>query len=307
MLTKKDISFNNQTLTSDQNSDLESDTNHQRIENNNEEVSSYYQKLRAHIIETYTNGDKQKAINLLWEELQQPYLPLSIEQDFYDLYNAYSLAVREEAHQIDWDKITRNEIFDRILNHSTGAIDLYFVNLYLTHLSQTQGYQEINTDNTLHLDETDFKFFQFLLTHPYIVNMEKYNFLMELKNAGVDHDFNFVNNHLDPDKKFVINPKTLALPEQIDCLEKVAKWFEDQDQKRPDILSYEIQLLSLVYVYLFPIMSDIKDASHIQNAIHSYVYGIMDGTPYDRQDPIIQIIESELARIDEIDQNPYAF
>lgn len=311
MISKKDIDFNIATMTTDV--EQEDEKKATRIDEENAEVKDYYEKMRCKIIEIYEKGEKQKALDMLWEELQQPYLPLSVEQDFYDLYNAYSLALREEALKIDWNTISKNEIHDRILNKSTGAIDLYFLNLYLVHILESKGLDP-NQQNNITLDQEDSIFIQFLLTHPYIINMEKYNLLVELKNNGVNQEFkyintNFVHNHQcngDCCHDFVVNPTKMILPEQNPIVKEVAKEFENMDAKRPDILNYEMELLYIIYVFVFP-RQEIAHSQKLVKAISSYVHGIFEGTTYDKNDPIIQIIESELARISELDNNPYAF
>ncbi len=268
MKRKQDIILNNSYLDSlDTSSDLDLNSDDENesstpsgdpllIDQDDPEVQSYYQKIQNKAKELYHQGQKQAAADLLWEELEQPYLPETVYNDFYDLYTTYSLGAREEANQVDFNQLSKQQIYNRILVKNTGKLDTYFIHNYLCFLSEQQGNSACSQPKPLVLDAEDHQFFNFIFKHPFIPTFNKVGFLNDLRIAGVQESFEFMNHDLQPaNKVWIVTPNDTNLDDDNPTYyHEVLTELKKLCAKQPDVLELAMSNVGVVAEFLFPIM-----------------------------------------------------
>lgn len=201
----------------------------------NDEVIKYYDELLSNIKKDFVNGQHQKAIERLQEELEQTYIPFEYQQIFehelHLLQTEYRyLQIDEKIKQLPQDKmleqITANNKFNVYL------LD-YFLQLFHNQLT-----------------DKDYFVIGEWLKSTILDNTQKFYVLDSLAHFNIDKDFIFYNHLVQDD--VVLNTLNFHDHENFKNYNITLDIIEKTLFKDPIVTKFAEDLLNAVTTHYFP-------------------------------------------------------
>ena len=223
-----------------------------------DEVSKYYDDLIKTISDEWINKNYSLAIELLNEELSQPYIPYEYEQLMEDMLFSYNRELK--LNEID-SKIKNMSIDDMIVNiFVNNKFNVYLFELFI---------EKFGDD----INESHLNIIQLWLLSKYISNTDKFRILDSLYNLGINHQFKFYNANIN--QETIINSVDYKSNSYINEYKKVYDILYEMHNKEQVLFNFENDVLEYCAHYYFPTFP-FSGYKNLANAIYYVVNSFMD-------------------------------
>lgn len=209
-----------------------------------EDLSKYYDSILEKAEELIKVNKYEKAMELLQDELDAPYMPLDYVSKFEEklLDTEYNFNYNNPKNT--YQNLSKMELINIVLQNKENA-EMALINLFDNFHDE--------------FDEIDFAFFKKILLDKNIDNNIKVMAMNLMQINQVDLIVDFYNKNLN--KVFTINISEFKSIEQIDFFTEVRDCIYEQAAKEPWMLDFCYASLYLFYVYYYPDISDINETA----------------------------------------------
>lgn len=234
-----------------------------------DELSKYYESVlkKANIL--IKENELEKALEILEDELDAPYIPLEYENKFEDLFEQTRAQIKYLSEVEDIDGLNREELFETIFKSkndnskmSYGSLLLFFdrfgSSLELSEIKKIDAYLSSKKAN----------------------NDSKAWVITMLKNAKVDYEFDYFNLYKNQFHK--INPTKVDVFAISPYYKQMASLIDDMTEKDPSLNNFCITFLYNIYLYEFPNVPPI-DYKNLSVAIFQYILRSLTGKDFNYQ------------------------
>lgn len=202
------------------------------VETTEKQIEEFYNRVIDKANEHARNKEFDKAIAMIEDELQAPYIPQKYIDIFERLY--VDLEAQKRFHEVlsKYKDLSREEVLIKIFNNkkfNPSAFD-YYISKYKDDLNAK-----------------DYMYFQEIFLSPNISIFDKCFCLNHLKLAEVDHSFTFNNHKIN--QKFLISPIKTLLPNEGKEIKEIENILIEDLQKDPSILKLAQQILNAIAEY----------------------------------------------------------
>ena len=228
--------------------------------------SKFYDVMVVYLYSLIKSNNKEKALQIVKEELAMPYIPALFEERFREIYNELSYKEKESKEfLLSRDKI--KEILET--NEDKNVIILAIVEMC-----------KLNIRDFIESIQIFFK--------RDLKNIYKVMLIDALRSQGVNYDFDLVNG----DVKSIINPITSENVLESSEYFKIKEILEEKIGKHdPNLLSLANENLMLYLCDIYPYDIDETDYGVISDCIHEYsvkMYGNENHINLDINNPYIK-------------------
>lgn len=236
----------------------------------NNEIDQYYSDISQQIIVLIKEKKYIQAINILNEELNQPYVPY----DIYERLNQSKIDIErmqiEESYDKKFNLLTKREIWNQIYNEANHFIDISYISILL------EKYEH-------EFNDYDVTMLNNILNNKHINNVDKWLLIELILQLKLDYPFSMYNSFLD--KKMSFNLETLTGGQQ--QLAMIAKELTNILAKQPSELEIALQLLQALYTKFIP--NQISFNNHdIINTLKNVVLALFNHE---------QLVENEITKL----------
>lgn len=231
-----------------------------RVDGDIEEVSNFYQKILENVDELLYEKKYKEAIDILEEELSQPYLPIK----YYDLFNEKKFDILSEISNVKYEekfwRKSPSEILSLIIDSNVDISEYW--NVFLTKIE----------DDEIPLNHFHYEIEQ-ILTSNKIHNFDKMMIINHLLIEEYEKEFNFYNTHTN--KKSIISP--ILVNDLYIKLGYEEAWKMLNEKTFKDIVrsNFCLEILRNVFDFYFP-FNEFESLSSMVESILDYVSITMD-------------------------------
>lgn len=201
----------------------------------NDEVIKYYDELLSNIKKDFANGQHQKAVERLQEELEQTYIPFEYQQIFE--HELHLLQTEYRYLQIDEKikKLPQDKMMEQIIANNKFNVYLldYFLQLFHNQLT-----------------DKDYFVIGEWLKSTILDNTQKFYVLDSLAHFNIDKDFIFYNHLVQDD--VVLNTLNFHDHENFKNYNITLDIIEKTLFKDPIVTKFAEDLLNAVTTHYFP-------------------------------------------------------
>lgn len=231
-----------------------------RIDDNNQEVSEFYEKIIENVHKLALEKKYKEAIEILEEELSQPYLP----NKYYDLFNEKKFEYLSYISDIKYEKKFWTKTPEEILSLiNESFVDVYeYWNVFLTKIE----------DQEIPLIKFHDQIEKIMLSNK-IHNFDKMLIIKNLAIDGYNKQINFLNTHTN--KKSIISP--ILIDDLFIQLGYEEAWRILNKKTFKDIVrnNFCLEILKNTFEYYFP-FNEFLSLSDMIDSILQYVSIAMD-------------------------------
>lgn len=201
----------------------------------NDEVIKYYDQILKKSKDKFTNKKYDEAIQLIEDELNQPYIPFEYEQIFENQLFAFQAEYRYLQIDEKYKLLDKNQMLKQIV--ANNKFNVYLFDFFI---------QKFNEN----LDNTDFDIIGKWLIVDFLSNYEKFYILDALAHFKIEHKFILFNHFTNDD--VVLNTIDFHEHECFTKYNQVLEIIEQQLIKDPSIAKFASDLLNAVATHYFP-------------------------------------------------------
>ncbi|MGL4948034.1 MAG: DUF3196 family protein [Mycoplasma sp.] len=200
------------------------------------ELDQYYSNLIIEILGLYQSKNFEKALAIIEEELNQPYIPGDILTQLLELRNDIEKIVSNDRFEQKFSDMNKLEIWNNIYNEDDSTFDISFFNLLLEKFQNE-------------LDEVDLSIIQKIFLNKNISNLDKWTIIHTLNELGISHEFKLYNDHFKKVISFSIEKYNNEPKEQ---LKEIMKSLENEFIQDPSKFQIAIDLLMVIHIKFIP-------------------------------------------------------
>lgn len=201
----------------------------------NDEVIKYYDQILKKSKDKFTDKKYDEAIQLIEEELNQPYIPFEYEQIFENQLFAFQAEYRYLQIDEKYKLLDKNQMLKQIT--ANNKFNVYLFDFFIQKFNET-------------LDNTDFDIIGKWLIVDFLSNYEKFYILDALAHFKIEHKFILFNHFTNDD--VVLNTIDFHEHECFAKYNQVLEIIEQQLIKDPSIAKFASDLLNAVATHYFP-------------------------------------------------------
>lgn len=199
------------------------------------EIEQYYSNISQQTIALITEKKYEQAINILNEELNQPYIPYDIYEKLLQSKLDIEKMLLEDTYIKKFDSLTKREIWSQVYNENNNFIDISYISILL------EKYEN-------EFDDYDVTMINDILNNKKINNVDKWLLIELISQLKLNYSFSMYNSFLD--KKISFNLETLQTSQ--DQLVIIAKELSNLLAKQPSELEIALQLLQALHTKFIP-------------------------------------------------------
>ena len=201
----------------------------------NDEVIKYYDGILKKAKDKFTNKNYEEAIEMIEDELNQPYIPFEYEQVFENQLFAFQAEYRYLQIDEKYKLLDKNQMLKQITNEN--KFNVYLFDFFI---------QKFNEN----LTNEDFIIISDWLAGNCLSNYEKFYILDALAHFKIEHKFVYFNHNTNDD--VVLNTIDFHNHTLFDNYHQTLAIIEEQLMKDPTILKFATDLLNAVATHYFP-------------------------------------------------------
>ncbi len=249
------------------------------IENDFSDVSDdlkqYYSDISLKIISLIKEEKYEDALDIIDDELEQPYVPNSILVSFTRTRKEIEIQLAQSKFDSEIESMTKFEMWNKIYDEKKHKVDIVFLNILLEKFGEE-------------FDELDFAVINKIFKDKKISNLDKSHLLFIIFDFDPDYKFTLYNNFLN--KEFSFIPREVVntvIPREL-TIKKLEETFM-KDPSKLEISYNLLQLLSSQYIPQEIPFSDDEIAQSITDLVNSFF-----GDSLNHQNEITDIITKML-------------
>ncbi|MGL5246002.1 MAG: DUF3196 family protein [Mycoplasmoidaceae bacterium] len=222
-------------------------------------IEKFYSKILNDIEEMIKSNDINKAIKIIEDELETPYIPI----EFYDKFEEKLLDLKFTKNYMNdkknLDKISKEDFLEKN-NDKINEIDIiYFFKKFGDKLSK---------------DNIDILFKK--MESKKLSNSKKIVILENLKNKDLEKKFIFFNNNTK--KNYEIDFKKIGFIESIDFFNEVNNKLENIIDQDPTIIELCYTVIYSFYEYFFPEFDFLYSSEEFLLSLINCIENMLKGT-----------------------------
>lgn len=223
-------------------------------------IEKYYESILLKSYQLFEQGEYEKALEIIEDELDAPYIPLKQFNDLEDLANNIRQQIvllnRNEDYEVMNQKQLFNKVFENDVLNQT-ALMMFF-----------EKYKDVVTEEELLTLED-------ALASKKLTNNDKILIFSAFKNSDINRNVKIYNSFLK--EEFYVNTiKTLNFFE-FKSFKRIEKLINDMSSKEPSILNFCIAILEMIYIYNFP-QEPNYDPELLALSLFEYMFSALNGS-----------------------------
>lgn len=235
-------------------------------------INDYYQKLSQDLLTYIQNQEYEKALSIIDEELQQPYIPNEHYMNLINTKDEIEEKLQEITYNNEIDSLSKLQVWDKIFDTKNNKIDIVYLNVFFAKFENE-------------IDEADFAIMQKILLDKKLPNSEKTILISTLIDNGINHDFKYYNIFTKQTHDF--NTLKLQNNESTKYADEIHITLEKVFLKDPSKFQIANSLLQLLVIEFFPSKINF-DKMIIEQTIINIVNSLFDQS---------EIIENDVSKI----------
>lgn len=235
-------------------------------------INDYYQKLSQDLLTYIQNQEYEKALSIINEELQQPYIPNEHYMNLINTKDEIEEKLQEITYNNEIDSLSKLQVWDKIFDTKNNKIDIVYLNVFFAKFENE-------------IDEADFAIMQKILLDKKLPNSEKTILISTLIDNGINHDFKYYNIFTKQTHDF--NTLKLQNNESTKYADEIHITLEKVFLKDPSKFQIANSLLQLLVIEFFPSKINF-DKMIIEQTIINIVNSLFDQS---------EIIENDVSKI----------
>lgn len=235
-------------------------------------INDYYQKLSKDLLTYIQNQEYEKALSIIDEELQQPYIPNEHYMNLINTKDEIEEKLQEITYNNEIESLSKLQVWDKIFDTKNNKIDIVFLNVFFAKFEKD-------------IDAADFAIMQKILLDKKLPNSEKTILISTLIDNGIDHTFDYYNNYTKTTSSF--NTMQLQNNESTKYADEIHVALEKEFLKDPSRFQIANSLLQLLVIEFFPSKIEF-DKVLIEKTIINIVNSLFDQS---------EIIENDVSKI----------
>lgn len=200
-------------------------------------INDYYQKLSMDLLTYIQNEEYEKALSIIEDELQQPYIPNEHYINLLNTKDEIEEKIQENNYNNEIESLTKLQVWDKIFSSATNKIDLVYLNVFFAKFENQ-------------IDDVDFSIMQKILLDKNLANSEKTILISTLIDNNISHEFEYYNNYTKKTSKF--RTDDLSNNESTIFANEIHNELEKHFLKDPSKFSIVNSLLQLLVIEFFP-------------------------------------------------------
>ncbi len=219
-------------------------------------LKQYYSDISLKLIDLIKQEKYEEALDVIDDELEQPYVPNSILVSFMKTRKEIEIQLAQSKYDEEIDEMSKFEMWNKIYDEKNHKIDIVFINILLEKFGEE-------------LDEIDFAVINKIFKDKKISNVDKSHLLFILLDIDAQYKFTLYNNYLNKEFSFV--PKDIVnsfIPRE-ETVKKLEEVFM-KDPSKLEIAYNLLQLLSSQYIPEEIPFSDDEIVDSISDLVNSF-------------------------------------
>ncbi len=244
------------------------------------EMSKFYELLIEKITALYKANKKASALEIIREELNQPYMPL----EYLELFEQLALKIEGETKQEKYIKRYNNmsklELLDKFYSPGKHTCDVF---LFQYFLNKYRG----------DLKLADMLYIQDVFLDKEMRNEDKLFLIEHLNQFKISYEFKFYNSYTGESSS--INPRNHLLPDKIPLFTEALILINRKCFNDPSLQSLIVDLMYIMYSYFYPEPPDFT-VDNFTFTLIDYAKALLTGSGY-RDNEITLILQKALKGI----------
>lgn len=233
-------------------------------------IKEFYSEVVKKILDLVNKEEFDKALEILDEELSQPYVPNELYHNLNQIKIEIEQQLTENKYNNKVAKLSKLEIWNFVYNEKTHKFDNVYFNILLSKFNEQ-------------FDDVDYAMINKIFLDKKVDNVSKSIMIHDLREMKVNHDFDLYNDYLN--KTFKINPfKNIELDEQV---VKLANELDEIFSKNPSKSEIALSLLQVLATKFIPQTIKFNNNDIIKTVVN------MTNSLFSEED----IIENEISSI----------
>ncbi len=233
-------------------------------------INDYYADIVEKVLKLVNEEKYEEAIDVLNEELDQPYIPTDFFHNLNQIKNDIELQLKENNYNKKVSNLSKLEIWNLVYDEKKHKFDEVYFNVLLSKFNDE-------------LDEIDLSIINKIFNDKRVDNVSKSIMINNLRDLKVNHTFKIYNNFLDETFKF--NPiVNLELDRQV---VELANKIEEVYLKNPSKSEIALSLLQVLATKFMPIKIKFDNNDIINSVVN------ITNSLFSEED----IIENEISNI----------